>query len=84
MEMPKSAPSEMQIYQFAKLPLSYQGRIKPYDTLARNALQILSGRQEVIGKDKPGAMAKFMGTKEKSPAILWLLDVISGAPAADD
>jgi ABC-type transport system involved in cytochrome c biogenesis permease subunit len=84
MEMPKSAPSEMQVYEFTKLPLSYQGRIKPYDTLARNALQILSGRQEVIGKDKTGAMAKLMGAKEKSPAIVWLLDVISGAPAAAD
>ena len=43
-------PSEMQVYEFGKLPLAYQGRIKPYDTVARNTLQILSGRQEVIGK----------------------------------
>jgi ABC-type transport system involved in cytochrome c biogenesis permease subunit len=70
MLMPHSNPSDMRVYEFGKLPLAYQGRIKPYDTVARNALQILSGRQEVIGK-------------KKTPAITWLLDVISGVPAAD-
>ena len=74
--MPRSTPSEMQIYEFAKLPLAYQGRIKPYDTVARNALQILSGRQEVIVEQDTG--------RTKLPAIRWLLDTISGAPAAGD
>jgi ABC-type transport system involved in cytochrome c biogenesis permease subunit len=74
--MPHSAPSEMQIYEFAKLPLAYQGRIKPYDTLARNSLQILSGRQEVIVRQKDG-------TTTRLPAIRWLLDAISGSDAAD-
>ena len=49
-----SPPSEMQIYEFGKLPLAYQGRVKPYDTVARNTLQILSGRQEVVVTDKDG------------------------------
>ena len=75
--MPTSPPSEMQIYQFAKLPLAYQGRIKPYDTMARNTLQILSGRQEVIVNNSDG-------TETRLPAIRWLLDVISGADAADE
>ncbi|MCI0492809.1 MAG: cytochrome c biogenesis protein CcsA [Planctomycetes bacterium] len=74
--MPKSAPSEMQIHEFAELPLAYQGRIKPYDTVARNSLQILSGRQELI-VEKDGVTTRL-------PAIRWLLDVISGAPAAND
>jgi ABC-type transport system involved in cytochrome c biogenesis permease subunit len=72
---PRSEPSEMQIYEFAKLPLAYQGRIKPYDTVARNALQIFSGRQEVI--------VEQAAEKTKLPAIRWLLDAISGAAAAD-
>jgi hypothetical protein len=76
-QMPASPPSEMQIYEFAKLPLAYQGRIKPYDTMARNTLQILSGRQEVIVNQKDGSESRL-------PAIRWLLDVISGADAADD
>jgi ABC-type transport system involved in cytochrome c biogenesis permease subunit len=74
--MPRSAPSEMQVYEFAKLPLAYQGRIKPYDTLARNSLQILSGRQEVIVSNKDGRSTRL-------PAIRWLLDAISGSEAAD-
>jgi ABC-type transport system involved in cytochrome c biogenesis permease subunit len=82
--LPETEPSEMQIYEFGKLPLAYQGRIKPYDTLARNSLQILSGRQEVIGEAKKGWLARLFKRKEKTPAIRWLLDVISGAEAAND
>ncbi len=82
--MPRNAASEMQIYEFGKLPLAYQGRIKPYDTVARNTLQILSGRQEVIGENKPGWLSQLMRRTEKTPAIVWLLDSISDAPASAD
>jgi ABC-type transport system involved in cytochrome c biogenesis permease subunit len=75
--LPESKPSEMQIHQFGKLPLAYQGRIKPYDTLARNSLQILSEKQEVHVWRKGKVV-------EKLPAIHWLLDVISGSDAAND
>ena len=54
-------PSEMQIYEFGKLPLVYEGRVKPYDTLARNTLQILSGRQELGVLNDKGEVA-FMRT----------------------
>jgi ABC-type transport system involved in cytochrome c biogenesis permease subunit len=76
--MPESAVDEMQIYEFGKLPLAYQGRIKPYDTLARNALQILSGRQQVGVQNAKGEVVSYV------PAIRWLLDVISDSKAADD
>ncbi len=78
-QMPASAPSEMQIFEFGKLPVAYQGRIKPYDTLARNSLQIISSRQEVSVLDEKGNVKRA-----KLPAIRWLLDVISGADGADD
>jgi hypothetical protein len=76
-QMPTSGPDEMAIYRFGKLPLAYQGRIKPYDTLALNTLQIISGRQElaIVGTD---------GKKTYKPAIIWLLDVISGSDRAYD
>jgi ABC-type transport system involved in cytochrome c biogenesis permease subunit len=74
--LPQSGPSEMQVYEFGKLPLAYEGRIKPYDTLARNCLQILSGRQELGILGAKGAIAG------REPAIRWLLDAISGAEAA--
>lgn len=76
--LPESKPSEMQIYEFGKLPLAYQGRIKPYDTLARNSLQIISAKQEV------GVMGPDGKVVDKLPAIRWLLDVISNSQAADD
>jgi ABC-type transport system involved in cytochrome c biogenesis permease subunit len=82
--MPKSKSGEMQIHEFAKLPVQYQGRVKPYDTVARNTLQHFSGRQEVIGESKKGWIAKLLRSKEKTPAIRWLLDTISGSPAADE
>ena len=76
--MPKSQPSEMQIYEFGKLPLVYEGRVKPYDTLARNSLQILSGRQELATINNKGEVVS------REPAIRWLLDVISDADGASD
>ena len=77
--MPQSPPSEMQIYEFGKLPVVYEGRVKPYDTLARNSLQILSGRQEVgvLDSSKHDIVSHL-------PAIRWLLDAISGAPGSTD
>jgi ABC-type transport system involved in cytochrome c biogenesis permease subunit len=75
--MRTSRPSDAQIYDFGRLPVSYQGRIKPYDTLASHSLQFLSGRQELIQKNAAGR-------ETKTPAIRWLLDVITGLPQADD
>jgi len=74
--VPESTPSEMQIYEFGKLPLVYEGRVKPYDTLARNSLQILSGSQEVGVWNKKGEVESHF------PAIRWLLDAISDADGA--
>ncbi len=84
---PESPPSAMQIYEFGKLPLVYQGRVKPYDTVARNSLQILSGRQQVIVPpvhEEVGKEREELHGEMRLPAIQWLLDAISGAEAADD
>ncbi len=78
---PLPLTTAMQIDRFGELPLAYQARIKPYDTLARNSLRILSGRQEVIGNKKPGWLNALFGRKEKTPAIRWLLDVMARTPA---
>jgi ABC-type transport system involved in cytochrome c biogenesis permease subunit len=76
--MPKSPPDQMQVYEFGELPLVYEGRVKPFDTLARNALQVLSSRQEVGVIDESGEITAHR------PAIRWLLDTISGAKGAND
>jgi len=77
MRMPKASLTEMQIYSFGELPVQYQGRVKPYDTLARNTLQYLSAKQELIREDADGKT-------HKEPAIRWLLDTISGSARAND
>lgn len=76
--LPESKPSEMQIYEFGKLPLVYEGRVKPYDTLARNTLQVLSGSQEVGVLNEKGEIGSRL------PAIRWLLDAISDSKDSED
>lgn len=63
-------PGEMDVVGFGKLPLVFEGRIKPLDTLARNSLRVMSTKEQV--KD---------GMGKDLPAIVWLLDVISGTKA---
>ena len=68
---PRDADVGFNVQEFAQLPVVYQGRVKPYDTLARNALIIISDRQS--WRDADG---------RRRPAIEWLLDVISNSPRA--
>ncbi len=69
--MPSYESTEANLHEFGKLPLVYEGRVKPFDTLARNSLRILSNRETF--KDKNG---------DTQPAIRWLLDVIANPAAA--
>ena len=39
---PKSGPDQIDYYQAGKIPIVYEGRMKPLDTIARNSLLILS------------------------------------------
>jgi ABC-type transport system involved in cytochrome c biogenesis permease subunit len=58
-----------------KVPVSEDGRIKPLDTVARNALLQVSGKQSL----KKEMLLKGEGDAEK-PAILWLAELISQRP----
>ncbi len=68
--VPVNAPGEMNIHGFGRLPVVYQGRLKPFDTLARNGLIVLSNKQTFVD-----------ATGKRQPAIRWLLDALSHAPA---
>ncbi|MFP6648912.1 MAG: cytochrome c biogenesis protein ResB, partial [Pirellulaceae bacterium] len=48
-------------YNFGTLPIVFEGRVKPYDTLARNSLRVISDRETFV--DSEG---------QKQPAIRWL------------
>lgn len=62
---PDYSAGEMQIEEFGNLPVIYQGRAKPLDTLARNSLRVLSDRQTFVD-----------GQGDRRPAVTWLLDLI--------
>ncbi len=64
--LPKPVAGQFDFYQFGELPVVYEGRSKPFDTLARNTLRILSGKQYYLDEDG-----------KKQPAVRWLLDLIA-------
>ena len=78
-------PTQMQIHEFGQLPLAYEGRIQPFDTLARNMLTVLSGKGEVARAEPlQAADSSTIPGHPQVPAIQWLLDVIADTRAAQD
>lgn len=69
---PQGTPSDFDLETFAELPVQVGGRIKPLDSVARNTLLILSGRQKV--KTADGQMI--------SP-IEWLVELTMRPETAD-
>jgi len=57
---------EYDFSRFGELVVSAQGRVKPMDSVARDTLDVISGRETVRTEDG-----------EKKPAIRWLLDAIA-------
>jgi ABC-type transport system involved in cytochrome c biogenesis permease subunit len=72
LKLPKEADTAYQVNAFAHLPVKYEGRKKPIDTLARNILTILSDKQSVRIERK------------RISASQWFLDNIAGRPEALD
>jgi len=58
---------QMQFHEFGKVPIQDGGRIKPFDTLARSSLMIISGGHQTIRAEAGNEL----------PAIKWLLDVMT-------
>ncbi|MGD9723535.1 MAG: cytochrome c biogenesis protein CcsA [Pirellulales bacterium] len=72
---PNRSQDEVQLEEFGRLPVVYEGRVKPLDTLARNFLLQISGRQTF--QDDSGETPQ-----RGQPAIKWLTDVASASPNA--
>ncbi len=71
----------MRLDLLGQLPVVYDGRVQPLDSLARNTLRKLANR-EVIGY--PGAKSKMFGMrKDVEPAIRWLADIVFKAEGYD-
>jgi ABC-type transport system involved in cytochrome c biogenesis permease subunit len=71
--VPSAKDGQADLHAFGKLPVVYEGRVKPLDTVARNSLRALSNREEMRNADG-----------DKEPAIKWLLDVMSGSEDVRD
>ncbi len=73
MSPPADAPGGMHVYEFGRLPVSDNGRVKPLDSVARNSLMQISERQYYV--DNNG---------NTQPAIRWLLDVMTTRLSPED
>jgi ABC-type transport system involved in cytochrome c biogenesis permease subunit len=69
---PKTAKDDFDLSRFGEIPVLVGGRIKPLDTVARNSLLIIHGKQEL----------RLDGGKRLS-AMQWLTDTLFNAPVAD-
>lgn len=63
---------DVDLARFGKLPVLVGGRVKPLDTVARNSLLIIHGKQELR-----------LDNGRTLSAIGWLTDVLFNAPVAD-
>ncbi len=61
------------------LPVVVDGRVKPFDTYARNMLRILSGSETFKFEYQENGKTK----SRTEPAIRWLMDVIAQTPDAN-
>ncbi len=55
--------------KFAALPVVSNGRVQPLDSLARNALLAIVGKQRVPGDDSPGSPAEWLAELSFRPEI---------------
>jgi ABC-type transport system involved in cytochrome c biogenesis permease subunit len=67
---PKDPQLDFKIHDFGRLPVARGGRTQPMDSVAQNALRIVSGK----------ATYEDERSEKRQPAIRWLLDVIAQAP----
>jgi ABC-type transport system involved in cytochrome c biogenesis permease subunit len=65
----------MNLTEFGRLPVIFQGRAKPMDTLARNALKVISNKQSYADQT--------LHATPRMPAIKWLLDEITFSADAE-
>ena len=68
----KVAKDDVDLTKFGKIPVLVGGRMKPLDTVARNSLLIVHGKQEL----------RLEGGQRLS-AMQWLTDILFSASAAD-
>jgi ABC-type transport system involved in cytochrome c biogenesis permease subunit len=69
---PKVAKDDVDLVKFGKFPVLVGGRVKPLDTVARNSLLIIHGKQELR-----------LENGRTLSALQWLTDVLFNSAIAD-
>lgn len=69
---PKAASDDIDPAKLGRIPVLVGGRVKPLDTVARNSLLIIHGKQTVR-----------LANGKQLTALGWLTDTLFSAPAAD-
>jgi ABC-type glutathione transport system ATPase component len=62
----------------AKLPISYEGRVQPFDSLARNALKLMRGGESALLVEKKDGE----DVETKVQTVQWLLDLFAQKPVS--
>ncbi|MBI3865371.1 MAG: cytochrome c biogenesis protein CcsA [Planctomycetia bacterium] len=82
---PREDDGSFDWYAAGKIPVVYEGRVKPLDTLARNALMVMSNRESLrVPREGHGGASEENPKLKSQPATRWLFDVISGSSRAAD
>ncbi len=86
MNSPKA--DEFNYAGFGNLPITFDGRVLPFDTLARTSLQVILGRESTrIGSETQSVdqwkLIPYSDWKTV-PATRWLLDTFAGTDKADE
>lgn len=82
---PKASLDGADLKTFGQIPVSFGGREKPLDSVARDGLRLLSGRQTLRLTDTAKSAAGSYGNQEQQQrlsAIRWLLEVQATPEAA--
>jgi ABC-type transport system involved in cytochrome c biogenesis permease subunit len=69
---PKSANENVDLAKFGKIPVLVGGRVKPLDTVARNSLLIIHGKQTLR-----------LANEKQLSAMQWLSDTLFNGPISD-
>jgi ABC-type transport system involved in cytochrome c biogenesis permease subunit len=81
---PQPVKSPFHVDEFGKLPAVLEGRIQPLDSVARNTLLVMRGKQTLALEPEAtmGSMEKAFKTK-RMPAMEWLLEAMTRPEQAD-
>src|ERR1700760_2847572 len=73
---PQDKSETFAVQEFGRLPVVANGRVQPFDSLARNSLLQLRGKQTAL-------VAPWESNSEQLSAIQWLLEVLTNPAVAD-